>query len=178
MNGNEYFRLFYSKLIFYSAFPVLITLLSLIFWLIFKIFARLSYYPFGRAISVMVIIMFLVYPTIVSLAFSTLRCVDVDGDLRLLDDLEIQCWSSSHTVLSLYVAIPSLVVWGLGMPFVWLLYFQRYRKEIDIISMREKWGFLFSGYKKSFFFWEIIITYRKVLIIFISVYLTTFGVIT
>ena len=46
-----------------------------------------------------------------------------------------------------------------------------------MISTREKWGFLFFGYKKDYYFWEIIIAYRKVLIIFIAVYLTTFGVI-
>lgn len=46
-----------------------------------------------------------------------------------------------------------------------------------MIDSREKWGFLLNGYKREFYFWEIVITYRKILIIFVSVYLTTFGVI-
>lgn len=148
LNGNEYFRLFYSKLMLYSAFPFIITLLSLAFWFIYKIITGLSGYPFGRAIATIVVNVFLVYPAIVALTFSDFKCVDVDGEMRLLDDLEVECWNSSHTVVSLYIAIPALIVWGLGMPFIWLIYIQKYKSEINLIAMREKWGFLFSGYKQ------------------------------
>ena len=75
------------------------------------------------------------------------------------------------------MALPSIIVWGLGIPFIMLIFLIKSRGRLDIIEIREKWGFLFSGYKKDFYFWEILIMYRKVLIIFISVYVTTFGVI-
>ena len=38
-------------------------------------------------------------------------------------------------------------------------------------------GFLQNGYKKEYYFWEIIIIYRKVIIVFVSIYVTAFGVI-
>lgn len=79
--------------------------------------------------------------------------------------------------MTYFVALPSILVWGIGIPFVWLISLFRSKKNIDLIDTREKWGFLFSGYKKEYYFWEIIIIYRKVLIIFISVYVTSFGVI-
>lgn len=75
------------------------------------------------------------------------------------------------------VAIPSLIVWGLGIPFAWFIYMHKKKSQIPMIDSREKWGFLLNGYKREFYFWEMIITYRKILIIFVSVYLTTFGVI-
>ena len=36
-------------------------------------------------------------------------------------------------------------------------------------------GFLFEGYKEEFYFWEIIITARKVLLVLVIVFLSTIG---
>ena len=134
-------------------------------------------YPIGKALTTLIITMILLYPTIVSLALQDFRCVEVDGESRLLEDFEVLCWSSSHTLVSLAVAIPSLIVWAFGVPLLWFLFISTNKKDLSLVSLRKKLGFVYFGYKKEFYFWEIIITYRKALIIFISVYLTTFGVI-
>lgn len=43
----------------------------------------------------------------------------------------------------------------------------------EITSFKMKYGFLFSGYKSSRFYWEIIVMYRKILIIMTTVFLST-----
>ena len=174
---NEMFRLFFNKLILYAALPVILLIVCFVFWFAYRYIRRLDAFPFGRTICSLVICSFLVHPNIVAYTFQDFRCVDIDGDMRVLDDMEIVCWSNAHTSMTYFVAIPSVVVWGLGIPFVWFIYLFRSKSNIDLIDTREKWGFLFGGYKKEFYFWEIIIVYRKVLIIFISVYVTSFGVI-
>jgi hypothetical protein len=141
------------------------------------VIGRNKSYPLGRMVSSVVVMLFLVHPNIVSYTFHDFRCVDIDGESRLLDDLEVKCFDKSHSSITYYVAIPSIIVWGLGIPFFMLIFLLRAKSKIDIIDIREKWGFLFSGYKKEFYFWEILIMYRKVLIIFISIYVTSFGVI-
>jgi len=45
------------------------------------------------------------------------------------------------------------------------------------LETKQKFGFLYNGYKKEYFFWEIVIMYRKILIIFISVFLYSEGAI-
>lgn len=41
--------------------------------------------------------------------------------------------------------------------------------------MKEKFGFLYKGYKLDSFYWECVIMYRKVAMIFISVFLNGIG---
>lgn len=35
--------------------------------------------------------------------------------------------------------------------------------------MKEKLGFLYNGYKIEFYFWEVIIMYRKIMMVVIAV---------
>lgn len=63
------------------------------------------------------------------------------------------------------------------MPLIWLMVLHTNRKDLSLVTLRKKWGILFFRYKEDYYFWEILIAYRKLLIIFVSVYLTDFGVI-
>lgn len=95
-----------------------------------------------------------------------------------MDDLEVQCWNDVHFRYSILIAVPSLIIWGLGIPIFANLVLYKHRKELDVLEIREKYGFLYNGYKKKYFYWESINMYRKIIIILISVFLKIFGVIT
>ena len=45
------------------------------------------------------------------------------------------------------------------------------------LVVKEKLGFLFRGYRKKLYYWEIVIMYRKIALIFISVFVVNIGVI-
>jgi hypothetical protein len=95
-----------------------------------------------------------------------------------MNDLEVQCWSTDHINFSIILALPSIVIWGFGIPlFAWIV-LSRNKNALDNIETRERYGFLYNGYKKSFYFWESVNMYRKISIIFISVFLRIAGVIT
>ena len=96
----------------------------------------------------------------------------------MLYDLEVACWKSEHIRYSVFVAAPSLIIWGFGIPLVAWIVLSKNKKNLEMIDLREKYGFLYNGYKKSFYFWESVIMYRKIIIIFISVFLSEFGTIT
>ena len=96
----------------------------------------------------------------------------------MLKDLEIEWWDTEHITFSLIIAVPSVIIWGFGIPaFAWIL-LARNKKELDLLKKREKYGFLYNGYKKDFYFWESVNMYRKITIICISVFLRVAGVIT
>ena len=69
------------------------------------------------------------------------------------------------------------MVWGFGIPLFALLLIFRERKNIDSLEVKERYGFFLRGYKKSFYFWEIVIMYKKFLVIVISVFVIQIGVI-
>lgn len=74
--------------------------------------------------------------------------------------------------------MPAIVVWGLGIPFFAFYLMFRMRKKLDSVEARAQYGFLFRGYKKEFYYWEIVIMYRKLVFIFISVFVVSNGVVT
>ena len=83
-----------------------------------------------------------------------------------------------HLNFSFMIAVPSIIIWGFGIPaFAWMT-ISKNKDDLDLIETREKYGFLYNGYKKAFYFWESVNMYRKISIIFVSVFLKAAGVIT
>lgn len=99
-----------------------------------------------------------------------------DGEYWLVENLEIRCWDSKHFFFAIFVALPGIVVWGVGIPGICLFFLRRLRKKLDYISVRLKFGFLFNGFNKSHYYWEFIILYRKILVICCSVFLATLSI--
>ena len=94
------------------------------------------------------------------------------------DDLQLLCWKHEHYFYSLTVAMPCLVLWGAGIPLAVLFLLFRKRKQLDEEAQREQLGFLYRGYRNDFYFWEIVIMYRKNALIFIAVFIKSQGTIT
>jgi hypothetical protein len=100
--------------------------------------------------------------------FNAFNCQNIDGEERLYEDLEIICYKGSHSIFSLGVALPSLLIWGLGIPTMALYLIYARRKDLNLIDVKSKYGFLYNGYRNpQAFYWEIVIMYRKIAIIFI-----------
>jgi len=76
------------------------------------------------------------------------------------------------------VSIPALIIWGIGMPaFAILMLSRHYRRQTIFTDSKvlSKYGFLYNGYKYHRYYWEMIILYRKCLVVFILVF---FGLIS
>jgi hypothetical protein len=76
------------------------------------------------------------------------------------------------------VALPCLICWGLGIPFFAFVLMSRVRNNLGRMDVKELYGFLYNGYKKEFYYWEVIIMYRKILMIVIAVIIKSYGTIT
>lgn len=75
-------------------------------------------------------------------------------------------------------ALPSIIIWGLGIPAFAFLLLQKEKDRLKRIEVKEKYGFLYNGYQKRFYYWEVVIMYRKIMVIFIAVFIAAFGAIT
>ena len=62
--------------------------------------------------------MFLAYPNIIQFMLYAFKCIDIDGEMRLKADLEILCWTQVHSIYAYVIALPALIVWGLGLPLL------------------------------------------------------------
>ena len=130
-----------------------------------------------RFISTYIILLFLTHPSVTQIMIDAFNCQDYDGDSRMKKDLTIICGKGLHYYMSFFVAGPLIVIWGLGIPASVFVLLRREKDRLDTLAVKEKFGFLFGGYKKTSYFWEIVIMYRKIIMIFISVFLNTIGLV-
>lgn len=69
------------------------------------------------------------------------------------------------------IALPFIALWGLGIPAAVFALMRKDKNTLDTPQTKAKFGFLYNGYKRHNYFWEIIIMYRKIFCIMIAVFL-------
>jgi hypothetical protein len=118
-----------------------------------------------------------VHPNIVKMNFAVFSCQAIQsGEYWLIDNLDIRCWDTTHVAYSVCVALPCIIVWGIGVPTLIWIYLARHQDELDLIESKLRFGFLYNGYRKRTFYWEFVILYRKILVICCAVFLGTISV--
>ena len=80
-------------------------------------------------------------------------------------------------MVAYYVAIPGLIIWGLGIPVTVLAMMRKEEDKLETDKVKQQYGFLYNGYKRHNYYWEIVIMYRKILCIFIATFLRSTGVV-
>ena len=162
------------KLIVIVLAPVLEAVLAAVIWLFVKLVRGKTKSVFSKLVASVIVLFFLLHPTITRYAFSLFECRAIDpGEYWLVRNLNVKCWESAHSSVALSLALPCLVVWVLLLPAVTLVYLCTHRSKLDALESKFKFGFLVNGYSRSAFYWEFVILYRKVAVVCFSVFLST-----
>eukprot|EP00347_Sterkiella_histriomuscorum_P010863 403374635 len=66
--------------------------------------------------------------------FYDFKCREIDGENRVMNDMEVVCWGQQHFFYSMAVAIPSIFFWGLGIPFFALIIMFRVKNKFLIVN--------------------------------------------
>ena len=88
-------RLNYVRLILFTIMPFIIYGISTLFWAIYGRCKRPRVPEQERedkGTATAIIVLFLFYPTIVTIITKSFNCKKIEGTLRLVDDLEEECW--------------------------------------------------------------------------------------
>ncbi|CDW80304.1 UNKNOWN [Stylonychia lemnae] len=171
-------RIFFQKMILVALLPFILSIGCYIIWYLIGYFKKELQNKKSKIMSSLVILLFLVHPSIIQYMFYGFNCKSIDGEERLSEDLWVECWKSEHLFWSYFVALPSILVWGLGIPFFAFAILINHRKNLDRQITRQKYGFLYRGFKKEFYYWEIVIMYRKIIIVFVAVFVSNYGAIS
>lgn len=92
------------------------------------------------------------------------------SESRIYENLSIICFKGNYTFFAFGVGIPGIVLWGLGIPFFAFILLTLEKNTLNSIPTREKFGFLYRGYRKDFYYWESVIMIRKIILIFVAVF--------
>lgn len=163
-----------KKLIVIAVAPVLVAVLAIFMWGNVKIIRSKTTKVFCKSVASVIILFFLLHPTITRYSFSQFDCRTIDpGEQWLVSNLNIRCWQDTHQAVALTLALPCIIMWVIGLPAFTLLYLTAHKGKLDLVESKLKFGFLVNGYERQAYYWEFVILYRKVLVVCFAVFLST-----
>jgi hypothetical protein len=80
-----------------------------------------------------------------------------DDESYLRSDYSIKCWGDEHSHYAFKVAMPSLIVWGFGIPVVSMIALFFNRNRLRELAVKLRFIYFFNGYKDEFYLWEFVI---------------------
>ena len=174
LSGNEdASKVYFQKMVFLTVLPACIAICIVFFWAIVTAKTGKLQYMRRELAASLVIAFFFIHPTLTKALFSMFSCTEINnGEYWLTIDLAIPCYDSEHYLYLFAVAIPAVVVWVFAVPLLCLLILIRNRRNLDELWLRLQYGFLISGYARKWYYWEFVITFRKIAVICCSVFFT------
>jgi len=116
-------RIYYQKLMMFAMMPIILGGICYFIWYLRSRKLPEGFHEVkGKAISSLIVLLFLIHPNLVQYMFDTFNCTQIDEESRMKNDLQIVCYEGYHYFWAMSTALPSIIIWGLGIPaFAFLL---------------------------------------------------------
>jgi hypothetical protein len=174
---KSYEDIYYIELIAIFCLPAIVIFISFIVWMLISMYHHSMKYMKEEFVSTIVIVLTFLHPNLVKYLFSTLSCKELDpGEYWVRGNYDIRCWDDNHISHILMVVLPGILIWGIIAPGICLAVLIHNRRNLRSLQVRLRLGFLFNGYNNKYYYWEFLIMYRKILIIFCSTFLTSISI--
>lgn len=167
----------YFKALLTAILPIILMIIPVFFWFplkfipCFKITWRLLR---DRIVLSIIVLMFIVHPSVTSMAVGLFNCYDLSDQLWLYKDLNVKCWDNTHKTYALGIGIPMIVIWVIGLPLTGFIVVRYYRKRLDEPGVIRKYRLLYQGYRHEAWYWEFVNIFRKVSVVFINIFLSIY----
>eukprot|EP00942_MAST-04A_sp_MAST-4A-sp1_P009701 g9701.t1 len=123
-----------------------------------------------QIVATLVLLWYLMFPTFIQSFAKLISCTESIGTERLHYlklDPEIVCWRDTHLIMFFFGGLVSLT-YIIGFPLVGLYVLRKIDR--DLPENRLKYGMLYDGYNNQYYYWEIIMILRKILIVVIGTF--------
>ena len=101
--------------------------------------------PRTRMIVSTLVLLLMFHPTITKATFAFFKCTNPIAGRSLLEaDMTVVCGSKLHQSLIMFIALPSIVFYVIGIPAAALYLLLSKRHTLDASGTRQKLGFLYS----------------------------------
>lgn len=114
-----------------------------------------------------VVLLFAVYTIVAMRMFSLFSCWTIPGatpERRLRGDVTQPCGITTPTIVASLV----IILFVIGGPLFSVYFLHRKKGMLRHMSFRQRFGFLYFGYKTDLFYWEGVVVARKILLAAIS----------
>ena len=128
-------------------------------------------------VCAIVVLLYMLYPTMLLQVFSMLACKQVGGARYLSADLQEKCFEGQHLLWVLMLCLPQLILYVFLIPIVGVYFLKRNKKELwtkRVVMFR--YGLLYNGYSEKHYYWEANMAVRKASIVALGVFGSLTGV--
>eukprot|EP00741_Cyanophora_paradoxa_P011970 tig00020572_g11566.t1 len=109
--------------------------------------------------------LYLVYPQITQRMFKLFTCKDLGGGRAFLQsDMEVDCNTWMFKAWQFFLGVPASLVYGIGIPLAAFFILYRHRHRLDDPEVMHRYSFLYRGYERRCWYWEIVVIARKLTI--------------
>lgn len=159
---------FFHKTIAMAVLPVILILLNMLIWSLIWIVHSLWQRPINlreKCTCSLIVSLFYIHPHLVRISLSCFVCVSIESEqMWLRVEQSILCWDKQHSTMALAAALPTAIIWGLGIPALALFQLIRLRKRLGEERLQAMIGFLYNGYQERYYYWEVVSITRKMII--------------
>ncbi|CAI2367699.1 unnamed protein product [Moneuplotes crassus] len=168
------------KLSLYLILPIFLLIVVSIGLLLYRVIMQV-YKPgmehdMKRYIAISFIcIVFIFHPTMTYQSLSVFQCAKIDSnDSRMMLHMDYKCFSRDHLKWIFAVGLPILILWVIGMPAIAFLILFKKREHLDQPELQKYLLILYQGLKRNTFYWELVNTFRKFVVLSFNVFLSTY----
>ena len=182
-------ELFYSKRATFAFLPLLVVLLAFAFWYVYGVVRGVPFFdkrtksasgepsstPKDKFVVTVGAVLYLMFPTLVGGTFQMFDCRAV-GDARFLSaDMEESCDGDRYALMMPLLGVSQLILYVCGLPLLMLWFLIRNRRRLQAHVVQCRYGLFFAGYKESRFYWESVLSARKISIVGLGVFGPSLG---
>ena len=93
-----------------------------------------------------VVVLYLLHPSLTASCLGLFNCMELDnGQMWLLKDLQVRCWTRSHLSYALVIGTPMLIFWVIGLPVVGFVLIYRHKNHLQNDEVLAKYRMLYQG---------------------------------
>ena len=185
--GSPAAEFFYAKLTMFAMSPFVVVFLVYLYWQWISYRQGVSLFakrlvPATTTIKDKLIltactVIYLIYPTLCVQAFQVFHCTSVGDHQYLAADLEELCWEGRHLLMVFLLGLTQVLLYVILLPSLVFVLLRRNNVKLrDGSSGLSKhativrYGLFYGAYKGESYYWELVITFRKISIIALSVF--------
>jgi len=173
-------EVYYSKQQFFAAMPFIVVVISFGVWYVYGRTKQKSFFDKrgdrnetttkDKFVVTVTTVLYLLYPTLCKNTFGLFDCKTIGAQAYLKIDLEEKCYQGRHQTMMLLLGVGQLIVYIVGLPLIVLIFLRRNRESLHTYVSQARYGLFYGSYKVDRFFWETVITGRKVSVVMLSVF--------
>ena len=131
--------------------------------------------PKDRFVVTVGAILYLMFPTLVGGTFQLFDCRTVGNGRWLHADMEESCDGVRYQIMMVLLGVTQLLFYVCGLPLLMLWFLIRNKDRLHTHVVQSRYGLFFAGYKENRFYWEIVLSLRKIVIVGLGVFGPSLG---